>query len=145
MSVAVRCENMENSMPPPPLPPQRRPPPPVNRPYKRRALFQITKVRDYNIRGRRYPSAAAMRGAPVTTLSDDDAAARHFEQTRLIFFTIDTYFANLFSIEDFFFIRPHKFLYARPCLRLHHEIRFITAYLSIYYCYHVYTATCELN
>jgi len=102
MSVAVRCENMENSMPPPPLPPQRRPPPPVNRPYKRRALFQITKVRDYNIRGRRYPSAAAMRGAPVTTLSDDDAAARHFEQTRLIFFTIDTYFANLFSIEDFF-------------------------------------------
>lgn len=91
MSVAVRRENMEDSMsmPPPPLPPQRQPPPPVNRTYKRRALFQITKVRDYNIRGRRYPSAAAIRHAPVTTLSDDDAAAaaaaRHFEHTRLIF------------------------------------------------------------
>jgi len=130
MSVAVRCENMENSMPPPPLPPQRRPPPPVNRPYKRRALFQITKVRDYNIRGRRYPSAAAGRGAPVTTLSDDDAAARHFEQTQLIFFTIDTYFANLFSIEDFF-LSVHTSLLARPCLRLHHEIRFITSCPSV--------------
>lgn len=109
MSVAVRCENMENSMPPPPLPPQRRPPPPVNRPYKRRALFQITKVRDYNIRRRRYPSAAAGRRAPVTTLSDDDAAARHFEQTQLIFFTIDTYlFCKFIFNWGFLFIRPHK-------------------------------------
>lgn len=70
------------------------------------------------------------RGTPVTTLSDDDTAARHFEQTRLIFFTIDTYFANLFSIENFF-LSEHTSLHARSCLWLHHEIRFISTCLSI--------------
>lgn len=125
---------MEDSTPPP-LPPQRQPPPSVHRTYKRRALFQITKVRHYNIIGQRYPSvAAAASRLPVTihtrTMPPPPAILNAID----FFSAIDTYFAHLFSISFY----PSTQVFALVPVRF-------TKYGRLYYCYYVNTTTAELH
>lgn len=129
---------MEHSTPPP-LPPQRQPPPSAHRTCKRRALFQITKVRLNTIIWSDNatpppPPQAAYRSLHCRTMAPRPPAilnANGFFSQSMIRLISQIYFR-------FLFIRPHVQVFALVPAQF-------TKYGRPYYCYYVNTTTRELH